>query len=475
MKRVTALVMVGAMATACTRRPPTVDGHPIVPETPAEYAAIAMERPPAAATPRVDSSVLSGPLTLDRAVDLALRNNPATRISWASAVAAADEYGASRGALYPSVSADLAATRSLAVATAARPAGERMQFGPSATLSYLVLDFGGRSGRIDAAKRTALATSFTHNLTIQNTILAVESAIFNYLGTRALRDAQAAAVEEATANLTAARERHEVGLATIADELQAKTALAQAQLDLETIDGDLAVARGVVAVAMGMPATATFELPTIAPLDSAEMVSVTVDSLIRVAEQSRPDLAAVREQALAAGAAARVARSANRPALALGTTAGYSQAQLGGTSGNSYSLNLGLQLPVFTGFANEYRIRAADADVVAAQARSDAVRQQIILQVVTAHTSLQTATRRVRTANDLVAAAVQSETVARARYREGVGTIVDLLVAQSALASARAQSIQAQWQWRQALAQLSHDVGTLGIHGEPRLTRDTTR
>ena len=40
------------------------------------------------------------------------------------------------------------------------------------------------------------------------------------------------------------------------------------------------------------------------------------------------------------------------------------------------------------------------------------------------------------------------------------------------LAAARAQSIQTQWQWRQALAQLSHDVGTLGIHGEPFLSRD---
>ena len=413
-------------------------------------------------------------LTMARVVDLALQNNPVTRQSWASALAAADEYGASRGELLPSVSAGISASRALTVGSATRPSEERMQFGPTATLSYLLLDFGGRSGRIDFAKRAALATSLTHNVTVQNTILATESAVYQYLGTRALREAQQAAVKEAEANLTAAQQRHEVGLATIADELQAMTALAQAQLDLETVDGQLSVTRSAVAVAMGLPATTEFDIPAISPVDSTVMVSVSVDSLIAIAERARPDLASAREQASAVGALARVARSANRPALALGSTGGYTGSSVSGSSGGSYTLNIGLQMPVFTGMTNQYRIRAADADLLAAQARSDVVRQQVALQVVTAYTLLQTATRRVKTSQSLVEAAQQSEQVAAGRYREGVGTIVDLLVAQASLASARAQSIQAQWQWRQALAQLSHDVGTLGIHGEPLLSRDTT-
>ena len=58
----------------------------------------------------------------------------------------------------------------------------------------------------------------------------------------------------------------------------------------------------------------------------------------------------------------------------------------------------------------------------------------------------------------------------------GVGTILDLLTAQSALASARAQQAQTRWTWATSLAQLSHDVGVLGVHGETPipLTHDTT-
>jgi outer membrane protein TolC len=470
-RRILPLVTTAIGLTACASHPPGVDGHAIVPPTPAAYAITPPSSVPA--SPHAKAPELSD-LTMARVVDLALQNNPVTRQSWASALAAADDYGASRGELLPTVSAGVSASRALSVGTATRPSEERTQFGPTATLSYLVLDFGGRSGRIDFAKRAALATSLTHNVTIQNTILATESAVYEYLGTRALREAQQAAVKEAEANLTAAQQRHEVGLATVADELQAKTALAQAQLDLETIDGELAVTRSVVAVSMGLPATTEFDIPAISPVDSTAMVSLTVDSLIAIAEQARPDLAAIREQASAAGAAARVARSANRPALAVSSTGGFTGSSIAGSSGGNYTLNIGLQMPVFTGMTNEYRIRAADADLLAAQARSDVVRQQITLQVVTAYTQLQTATRRVKTSQSLLEAALQSEQVASGRYREGVGTIVDLLVAQSSLASARAQAIQAQWQWRQSLAQLSHDVGTLGIHGEPFLSRDST-
>ena len=62
-----------------------------------------------------------------------------------------------------------------------------------------------------------------------------------------------------------------------------------------------------------------------------------------------------------------------------------------------------------------------------------------------------------------------SAEVATGRYREGVGTIVDLLLARSALDSARAADIQARWEWQTALAQLAHDVGSLDTRGRPNI------
>ena len=127
--------------------------------------------------------------------------------------------------------------------------------------------------------------------------------------------------------------------------------------------------------------------------------------------------------------------------------------------------------------SRQYSLQSASEQLAAANARAELTRQQIALQVFTAYYNLQTSTERVRTAADLLASATESESVARGRYREGVGSIVDLLIAQSALADARAQDAQARWQWRGALAQLAHDIGVLGIRGEALapLGADTSR
>jgi outer membrane protein TolC len=128
-----------------------------------------------------------------------------------------------------------------------------------------------------------------------------------------------------------------------------------------------------------------------------------------------------------------------------------------------------VQLPFFNGFTRQYDVTAAQAQAEASAARADQMRTQIADQVFTSYYTLQSSAARVRTADVLLESAIQSEQVARGRYTEGVGTIVDLLTAQSALAAARAQQVQTRWTWAISLAQLAHDVGVLGVRGETPL------
>jgi outer membrane protein TolC len=75
--------------------------------------------------------------------------------------------------------------------------------------------------------------------------------------------------------------------------------------------------------------------------------------------------------------------------------------------------------------------------------------------------ALQTAEQRLITARELLSSAQQSADVASGRYRSGVGTILDVLTAEAALESARAQEVQARTDWFLAVAQLAHDTGSL--------------
>ncbi len=62
-------------------------------------------------------------------------------------------------------------------------------------------------------------------------------------------------------------------------------------------------------------------------------------------------------------------------------------------------------------------------------------------------------------------AAAKSGQVALGRYKAGVGSILDLLSAQSALEGARAQRVLATADWFVSLAALARDTGTLTVSG----------
>ena len=225
-----------------------------------------------------DSARAAGPLVLSQVVDLALRNNPQTQISWAQARAGAALYGAERAANIPSIDATANVARSQT--TSQLGSSERSTITPTASLSYLLLDFGGRSGTIASARAAAVALDLTHNATLQNVALDAEAAYFSFQAQRGLLEAARLTVAEADTNLVSAQQRNRAGVATIADVLQAEVLVAQAQLDLETAQGNVQTARGTLAVSMGLPANAPFEL---APVNDSTPVAITsagVDTLI---------------------------------------------------------------------------------------------------------------------------------------------------------------------------------------------------
>lgn len=410
-------------------------------------------------------------LTLGDVVDLALGNSPQTRNTWALARAAAAAYGSARGHLYPSIELDGAGGPSKAVSfnNSVLPA-TRSSFTSSLNLTYVLLDFGQRGGAMAAAHEALFAADLTHNSTVQTVVLQAEGAFFSYQASRGLFDAADASVKTAEANLTAADRRHEVGLATIADVLQARTALSQAKLNEQTAGGNVQAARAQLALSVGLAANARFDAAPDTGMAPVLQLSENIDSIIERTVRDRPDVAAARALARQSQQQVREARSAGLPSLTLGASQGNVQSGSPALAGNTYALTFGVSIPLFAGFSKDYDIVTAKENAVAAASRAEQTRLLAISQVFTSYYALQTATQRVATSAELLTSATQSEEVARGRYAEGVGNILDLLTAQSALADARAQSVLSRWTWYASLAQLSHDAGVLGTRGEPNVS-----
>jgi outer membrane protein TolC len=473
--------------SACLHAPqPRIGGQPAAPASPADpwrapRGTVPPEPRPDPASARAalppDLAPRADSLMLGEVVDIALRNNPQTQLSWAQARAGAATYGAAAAAYVPIVDGSAnAAYSQTTVGQTLGGTGRRSSVTPALSLSYLLFDFGGRSGSVAAARAAAVALDLTHNATLLNVALDAQNAYFTFQAWRGLVAAARLNLAQADTTLNSARQRNKAGVATIADVLQAEVVQAQATLDLETALGTYQTARGALAVAMGLPANARFDVAPASDTIPVALAAADVDSLINRALENRPDLAAARVQILQSQAQVRVARSTEFPSVNLSSSLSHPISSSPNASGTTFSVNLGIAIPIFS-LARPYNVMAAEAQVDASNARANLLRTQVAQEVFTSYYALQTATQRARTTDVLLASATRNETAARARYRAGVGTILDLVTATAALGNARAQRAQSRWVWANALAQLSHDVGVLGPHGESLipLAADSTR
>ncbi len=403
-------------------------------------------------------------LSLAQLVDVALRNNPRTREAWHFARAAAAEVGVQRSEFYPVVELDGTITRQKTSAVGGQFTFLQTTYGPAASLNWLLFDFGGgRAADVAEAQAALYAADWIHNAAIQDVVLQVAQSYYAYLNSKSLVVARQSNLDEARRSLEAAEERHRAGVATIADVLQSRTFVSQAQLDLQDTQGQVLVIRGALATAVGVPATIPVdvgELPEDLPLDRAQ---ASVDELIVRATAERPELAARRFEAEAAKHRVQSALSDGLPKLFASGTINriYYYNSTGSPYSDNYAGSILLSIPVFTGLETVYSTKKAKEEAEQATATADVTRDQVTLEVWTSYYAVQTAAQRVKTSRDLLASASQSADVAQGRYKEGVGNILDLLTAQAALSNARAQEVQARSLWFLAMAQLAHATGAL--------------
>jgi outer membrane protein TolC len=219
-------------------------------------------------------------------------------------------------------------------------------------------------------------------------------------------------------------------------------------------------AQGTLANVIGVDPTQPFALAPLPPAAPGTRFEADVARLIEEARTRRPDLAATEAQFRAARASVDAAKAAHLPTLSLGAVASRSQV-IPHPFYESSSVGLTLTIPLFSGFSTTYRVHAAEAQADLQAARREQVRLQVALDVWNAYASLTTATQSVKTAGELLESATQSERVAAGRYRAGVGSILDLLTAQAALASARQSRIQAGTNWFVSRSALAQAMGAL--------------
>src|SRR5512140_3279916 len=268
------LALAAGLLAGCSVPRPSEFVDQAVPGSPAKTwtpppGALAPSAPPPA-PPEIPAELLSGKRTvsLSEAVDVS-RQAP----------------------FWPMVEVDGQASRAKTVSLGGKAEAILTTWGPSAALNWILFDFGARSADVESARQLLYAADFTHNATVADVVLLVQSAYYQYQAAKALLLASEASLKQAEESLTAAEERRRAGVATVADVLQARTTVSQRRFDVESARGQIETTRGALATSLGVPANVPVDVTDLPDGLKIEEATPGVDALISRAAAERPDLA----------------------------------------------------------------------------------------------------------------------------------------------------------------------------------------
>jgi outer membrane protein len=462
-KLATMLMALAGGAIACAQ------SAPLSPQQPWQGTTSLPSPPPRSAPAFVpDPSKI---YTLPELINLAEQNNPDTRVAWENAKARAADLGISRATLYPTMAAVVIAqsTRDNLFFAPNYYRQTIETFTPALEVDYIVFDFGRRLQEIAASRANLLGANFLFNDTHRKIIFQVMAAYYHVLDTKGQEDVAEANLKNAQTDQEAAEARLQLGLATLPDVLEARSAAAQADYDLQAAIGASEIAHGDLATALGVSPVHPLQVESIQGLSIPQDLTVTVEASIDKALVQRPDLMQRVAELRAAQAEVKAAKTAYLPTLSLsgiaGLTKNYAEQDqspgLYSANQEFWNAHFSLTWTLFDGFAREQRLARARAEQKQAAADIDAMRDQVENQVWSAYSTARTALRQQKAAAALLEAASSSYEAALQSYNFGVRSQIDVVSAQRALAAARTADVTARTQLLTGVAALAFQTGDL--------------
>jgi outer membrane protein TolC len=379
-------------------------------------------------------------LTLDDAIRIALEKHPALRGAEAAVAVSEARVKQVRAGYFPQLSLSGIGKMGLSGATGAlglpgfpgSPFFRNLAY--SANWYQNIFDFGRTKHRVASQESLAENARLRRLAEEDRIVLAVERAYFSVLEAQELRHLAEETVEER--RLTSARVQayFQAQLLSQLDVNLARANLAGAQGQL--IEARNAVSTGFAALraAMGVEGQAQYrlqdpkiEIPAMPPLEEH----------VELAFRSRPD-----------------------------EFAGFAAAGQGRFEGTPVKRNqrhgvgaLGVIFPFFTGGRLKAREEEARAELEAASASYDFLRQHVQLEVTQAYHRVINHGERIETAAEQEQAAREALRLAQARFRQQLASFLELTTAEVALTRAETNHAQAVFEYQRARAELQFATG----------------
>ena len=229
--------------------------------------------------------------------------------------------------------------------------------------------------------------------------------------------------------------RHAALVGTLLEKLQAQTARSQAALDRVRAQAAWDVARGALASAMGRPVSQPMALAPLRGVRGLAEDSLRFAAVREEALAQHPRLRALRSEREATQARLDAVRADGRGAVALSSNLGVTRGLgSGGTTDRSLGASLSASIPLFNKTEQQARELQVMAQISAREAALVAAEREIELELWRATQQANGESENVRASRMLLSNAETAYNIALGRFKSGVGSMLEMLSAQTALA-----------------------------------------
>lgn len=410
-------------------------------------------------------------LDLREAYRLALTNDANFLAAQSAAAAAREAIPQARAGLLPTIGYSNNRSKNSAEQTSLTALGERKSeydyTGISRSLSLrqalIRADRWIQQGQAAAQVASAEATLDKET---QNLALRVSEAYFTVLlATERLNVIQAQ--KKAYAGQLQSAERFFVageGTRTDIDEARARHLLAAAQ----EIDAGSALmqAEKSLAAVIGQPVMAK----ELASIDERRMVyekndGKALEALLAQAEETNPELRALRHNFEAAQAEVNRNRAQHLPTLDLVASKSYSSSENNNTVGNTYktdSIGLQLYVPIYSGGQVDSSVRQAVANLDKIRLQMEAARRQLSVEITKQYDAYFRGAEKLKAYEEARNAARQVLLSTRKGMLAGTRNTIDILNAEQQVANTEVELARARAEYSLASLRLTAAAGELG-------------
>jgi len=312
---------------------------------------------------------------------------------------------------------------------------------------------------IKMANREAEATGFDLSRKKEETVFRVLTAYLRVLTAKEYIRVAEQELSDAREAFRIAEVMEKAGMGLTSDVLRARVFLATAESGKVTAESRLALAQAALGLAMGEQKGARMDAS--APVPSLPE-SGTLEERVAAVGANRLDLRAFSLRLENADANVTLRKSDYLPTVGvMGTYRFDGQDGTFSPDNRSWNIGVGLTWNLFDGLSREAEVGKASAEREKVREYYRGAEDFAAFEVTRAYLAVEEASRRVEIARAAVIAAEEGTRLVKARYENQLERMIDLLDAQTAQNTARADLVRAENDLLQSRAQLEYASGGL--------------